>query len=164
MHDDEDLWQRVSETVEKIDRSRVRHTQTAHVPTTKPNIKKNNRPDSTTAQQTRVSNPIKSNRDVDAATMRRIKNGQIPIGAVLDLHGLSQDQAHIRVQSFIKNAVLNGERLVLIITGKGKGILKRALPLWLEEQSNAPHILKLMPAPHNKGGEGAFLLYLRRQR
>lgn len=165
---DDNLWQRVSETVEQIDRSRVRHTQKGHAPiaATQP-PSQSSQPVKRHITQTPVSTANSAHnpgREVDAATMRRIKNGQIPIEAVLDLHGLSQHQAHQKVQYFITMAVAAQQRLVLIITGKGKGVLKQALPHWLEDAALAHHILKLMPAPQNKGGEGAFLLYLRRQR
>jgi DNA-nicking Smr family endonuclease len=59
--------------------------------------------------------------------------------------------------------------MLLVVTGKGEGreeggVLRRLLPLWLEEGSHRGAILAIAPARRQHGGEGAFYLLLRRKR
>ena len=52
----------------------------------------------------------------------------------------------------------------MVITGKGnnnKGILKKEVPLWLNEKILADLLINYKPAPKNFGGEGALLLRIK---
>ena len=60
----------------------------------------------------------------------------LPIDARVDLHGMTQGEAHGLLLSFLHRAHASGLRYVLVITGKGasfgsEGVLKRAVPAWL---------------------------------
>ena len=60
----------------------------------------------------------------------------MPIDARVDLHGMTQGEAHGLLLSFLHRAHAGGLRYVLVITGKGasfgsEGVLKRAVPAWL---------------------------------
>ena len=71
---------------------------------------------------------------IDRLSARRMQRGQLPIEDRLDLHGLSQEQAHKKLNTFISRAVQQNFRHVLIITGKGRdghGILRQKVPAWL---------------------------------
>ena len=83
--------------------------------------------------------------------------------AALDLHGLTQAAAHAKLTRFIEEAVASGMRRVLIITGKGKAVLKEAVPRWLEAPRLRAHISAMGPAPREKGGEGALLVLLKKR-
>ncbi|MBU6235855.1 MAG: Smr/MutS family protein [Alphaproteobacteria bacterium] len=106
-------------------------------------------------------------REVDTRTRQRLERGQMQIEGVLDLHGMSQPEAHAALNSFILGAAGRGARCVLVITGKGRGgagILRARLPEWLEAPALVPHILQVTPARPNHGGGGAFYVLLRRIR
>jgi DNA-nicking Smr family endonuclease len=62
-----------------------------------------------------------------------------------------------------------GKRAVLIITGKGlrgegTGILRAAVPRWLNEAKLRALILSIAPAAPKDGGGGALYVLLKRQR
>jgi DNA-nicking Smr family endonuclease len=105
---------------------------------------------------------------VDRRLAERLKRGRLPIQSSLDLHGLTQAEAHAAVEGFIARAADRGLRTVLIVTGKGRrdggGILKTALPRWLNEASLRGHVLALAEARPEHGGAGALYVLLRRRR
>ncbi|MFZ4124484.1 MAG: Smr/MutS family protein [Rickettsiales bacterium] len=87
-----------------------------------------------------------------------------PIDATLDLHGMSEDAAHRALTRFMKTAIANEARTLLIITGKGKGILRAAVPKWLDVPSLRPFILALTYATPREGGEGAYRVLMKRKK
>ena len=84
--------------------------------------------------------------------------------ARLDLHGMTRNEAHKALETFLCTQKLRGTKCVLIITGKGHGkgeglgILKRKVPLWLEVSNIAR---SWSPASLRDGGEGALYVYLK---
>jgi DNA-nicking Smr family endonuclease len=104
---------------------------------------------------------------LDKRSEERLKRGQRPIDARLDLHGMTQAAAQAAVIGFVARALEHGQRCLLIITGKGGkqgGILRAALPHWLQASAFAPAILRHVPAALHHGGEGAFYVLLKRRR
>ena len=104
---------------------------------------------------------------IDGATRRRLAQGQIPIEARLDLHGLTAAQAERRLARFVDQAARTGARCVLVITGKGsegKGVLRRLVPLWLKTPPLSGQILAISQARQADGGGGALYVMLRRKR
>jgi DNA-nicking Smr family endonuclease len=105
---------------------------------------------------------------VDRRLADRLKRGRLPIDATLDLHGLTQSEAHAAVQGFVARAAERGRRTLLIVTGKGRrdgvGVLKSALPRWLNEAPVRDDILALAEARPEHGGSGAFYVLLRRRK
>lgn len=108
------------------------------------------------------------NPGLDRRTALRLKRGQLPIEARLDLHGLTQAVAHRELASFVARASTAGKRVLLIITGKGTkegtGVLRAAVPRWLTEAALRPSVLAMAPAQPKDGGDGALYLLLRRAR
>ncbi len=104
---------------------------------------------------------------IDGATRRRLAQGQMPIEARLDLHGLTAAQAERRLARFVDQAARTGVRCVLVITGKGsegKGVLRRLVPLWLKTAPLSGQILAISQARQADGGGGALYVMLRRKR
>ena len=106
---------------------------------------------------------------IDRASAERLKRGLHPIEARLDLHGRTQAKAHHALTAFIHSSSSAGRRCVLVITGRGlgptgPGVLKSAVPRWLEEVGLRRKILAIAPAQPRDGGAGAIYLLLRRQR
>ncbi len=106
---------------------------------------------------------------LDRRNAERLRRGQLPIEAVLDLHGMTQERAHRALDRFLAGAAASGIRCVLVITGKGRskeegGVLKREVPRWLNEPGLRPLVLAIATARPNHGGEGALYLLLKRRR
>jgi DNA-nicking Smr family endonuclease len=113
----------------------------------------------------------------DRKTSERLRKGKMPIDRRIDMHGMTQDQALETLRNVIVDAYETGQRLVLVITGKGggeeqaahwtdpqPGVLKRRLPEWLKTPPFDRIILETAPAKHRDGGQGAFYILLRRKR
>jgi len=104
---------------------------------------------------------------IDRATLARLKRGDLPISGRIDLHGMTQADAHAALDGFIGRAAGAGKRLLLVITGKGSdgdGILRRMLPRWINAGPHAARVLRIEPAHARHGGGGAWYVYLRRDR
>ena len=107
---------------------------------------------------------------VDRRLGQRLKRGQLPIEAKLDLHGMRRDDAHGELNAFLAWAQGQGKRCLLVITGKGRrtpleeerSVLKAMLPRWLNEPPNRNRILAFAHARPQHGGEGAFYVLLRK--
>ncbi len=102
---------------------------------------------------------------VDRATAERLKRGRRPVEASLDLHGMTQAEAHRALAAFIADSRAAGRRCVLVITGHGRlsgGVLKTAVPCWLEEPDLRRAVLAIAPAQPPHGGAGALYVLLRR--
>ena len=104
---------------------------------------------------------------LDKRTARRLKRGQLPVEARLDLHGKTQDQAHGALRSFIHESRMARRRCVLVITGKGSvasgkgGVLRQMVPRWLNEPALRRHIIAITNAPESSGGAGALYVLLK---
>ncbi len=102
---------------------------------------------------------------IDRATAERLKRGRYPVEAHLDLHGLTQAEAHRALAGFVAGSRARGRRCLLVITGHGRmsgGILKAAVPRWLGEPDLRRHVLAIAPAQPGAGGSGALYVLLRR--
>jgi DNA-nicking Smr family endonuclease len=106
---------------------------------------------------------------IDRANAERLKRGQHRIEDRLDLHGMTQAEAHRALATFVRNSRRAGFRCVLVITGRGlgpygPGVLKSMVPRWLEEAELRGYILAIARAQPRDGGTGALYLMLRRRR
>jgi DNA-nicking Smr family endonuclease len=106
---------------------------------------------------------------VDKRLAERLKRGQLTIEGMLDLHGLTQEEAHRQLDGFLAHAAHGGRRCVLVITGKGvwrseSGILKEMVPRWLNEAPNRARVLAIATAQPRHGGSGALYVLLKRRR
>jgi len=106
---------------------------------------------------------------LDKRTAQRLRRGQINVDAELDLHGLTQAKAHIALNQFLSRAHSCGQRCVLVITGKGAlsqggGILRKMVPLWLNQIPNRNLILSFSYSKPVDGGTGALYILLKRKR
>ena len=105
---------------------------------------------------------------IDRANAERLKRGLHRIEARLDLHGMTQAEAHGALSAFIAASRTAGRRCVLVITGRGlgqngPGVLKSSVPRWLEKPELRRHILAIATAQPQHGGPGASYLLLRRR-
>ena len=104
---------------------------------------------------------------LDRRTGERMKRGALPIEGRIDLHGMTRDQAQLRLFNFIVGAYEQGKRSILVITGKGQGgmgILKSEVPRWLNLPPIREKVLGFSYAQPKDGGDGALYVLLRRHR
>jgi DNA-nicking Smr family endonuclease len=117
--------------------------------------------------------------DFDRRKVRQIASGKVEVDARIDLHGSRQRDAHARLRAFLLTAHAKGHRTVLVITGKGgeaepadplgtlmgerqRGVLRRNVPLWLEEPDLRSIVLSYAQAGIRHGGAGALYVQLRK--
>ena len=101
---------------------------------------------------------------IDGRTQKRLFRGKVLVDRRVDLHGLTSVNAESKLKQFIETAAYDGCRCVLVITGKGAGVLRRHVPNWLKQPPLAPHVLALSEARPKDGGGGALYVLLRRKR
>lgn len=113
---------------------------------------------------------------MDRRAFARLKAGRVSPEARLDLHGMTLGQAHSALAAFILRSQTAGHRLVLVITGKGRGedgdgpiperrgVLRRQVPHWLHQPPLAGAVLQVATAHRRHGGDGAYYVCLRRLR
>lgn len=100
----------------------------------------------------------------DLSGQRKIRRGQSEIDARLDLHGHTQDTAHVELIDFLLRHAALGARCVLVITGKGRlgtGILRSRLFDWIDDPNLRPFIAGYAQAHPRHGGAGATYIFLR---
>ena len=104
---------------------------------------------------------------------QRLARGGAPIEARIDLHGLTQSEAHAALARFLRRAQADGVKFALVITGKGsrfgeagndRGVLRRQVPLWLRLPEFRPYVVGFEDAHTAHGGQGALYVRIRRAR
>jgi DNA-nicking Smr family endonuclease len=102
---------------------------------------------------------------------QKLARGSEPIDARIDLHGMTQADAHAALTHFLRGAQHDGARVVLVITGKGarnadphaeRGVLRRMVPHWLESAALRPYVVGFESAGAGHGREGALYVRVRR--
>ena len=107
---------------------------------------------------------------------RDLARGRAVVDSVLDLHGLTQAEAHHALRGFLVQAQIQDFRLVIVITGNGArlgrddadwphetGVLRRLVPHWLREPDLRSTVLGFEEAGPGHGGAGALYVRLRRR-
>lgn len=99
---------------------------------------------------------------------QRLARGRLAVDDTLDLHGYRQQEAHRVLRNFLTRAHARGAKLVLVVTGKGRtaaepGVLRRAVPLWLESPDLRSIVVGFGEATPTHGGSGALYVRLRRK-
>ncbi len=137
-----------------------------------------------TIKVTPTQQPLSS---LDRKTAQKVRRGRIEVDATVDLHGKTQDKAHRRLTNFVSTAWDRGYKVILVITGKGYtaedtsaiwardraedpftgrggGVLRTQVPLWLEEPPLRHMVHSIQTAHQTHGGSGAYYVFLRRRR
>ena len=121
-----------------------------------------------------VSSPKPPPVGLERRYKRKVAVGRIPVEGVLDLHGMTQAQAHVALHRFLVGAQRDGQRLVIVVTGKGMrdryhrtdaaepGVLRRAVPFWLRDGTLRSIVIGFEEAALGHGGAGALYVRLRR--
>jgi DNA-nicking Smr family endonuclease len=103
---------------------------------------------------------------IDRRTRQKLARGQDAIDARIDLHGMTQAQAHAALRRFLHRAQATCARFVLVVTGKGRnpdhGVLRRQVPVWLGLPEFRSLVVGFDKAHVGHGGEGALYVRVRR--
>jgi DNA-nicking Smr family endonuclease len=87
---------------------------------------------------------------------------------IIDLHGMTVEEAYNYLSRSIKDSYLRNNRTLLIITGKGSlnkpSILQQELPRWLTVTEISNYILQYEEAKQEDGGKGAKYVVLKRMK
>lgn len=140
---------------------------------------KSNMPSRAAAQRETSPPKLPSLVPLDRRTKQRVARGRDPIDARLDLHGMTQMQAHAALLRFLRRAQADGAKTVLVVTGKGfdarsrggepeadreRGVLRRQVPMWLALPEFRLLVVGFDDAHAGHGGRGALYVRLRRPR
>ena len=112
---------------------------------------------------------------LDRKVKTALRRGVRAVDAVIDLHGMRQDEAHGALLAFLRRSQAAGHTIVLVVTGKGaaasdgfsfeeRGVLRRVVPHWLRLPDVRPLVLGFEEAARHHGGGGALYVRLRRRR
>lgn len=115
-----------------------------------------------------VSNPGAA---IGRKMLRKLRRGVREFDQTLDLHGMTESEAHRRLKDFLVRSQSAGAQLVLVITGRGegvsshefapkRGILRKNVPEWLRSYRNL--VSGFEEAPPRLGGGGALFVRLKR--
>ncbi len=124
------------------------------------------------ARPVRVEPPKKAvpGTTLDASWDRRLARGLVGPDRSLDLHGHNLARAWDLLDRRLGEAVADGARLLLLITGKppsdrsGRGAIRAAVGGWLAASPHAGDIAAVRNAHARHGGAGALYIVLRRRR
>ncbi|WP_455373905.1 Smr/MutS family protein [Limibacillus halophilus] len=178
--EDQELWSRVAKSVRPLKKETKAAEPSESGPESgkaPPKVKKKAAPRPRQdplvplAMPKREPKPLDPSRlhDIDGRNAERLRRGQMPIEAVLDLHGHRQHEAHESLNRFLASAQAADKRCILVITGKGRigeesGVLRKRLGDWLNESGNRGRVLAFAQAQPKHGGAGAFYVLLKRRR
>jgi DNA-nicking Smr family endonuclease len=101
---------------------------------------------------------------------QKLARGHETVDARIDLHGMTQTEAHAALRSLLQRSQAKGAKFVLVITGKGvpnsalngRGVLRRQVPLWLALPEFRRYVAGFDVASASHGGEGALYVRLRK--
>lgn len=93
---------------------------------------------------------------------KKLRRGRARPEGKLDLHGMTRQQAFHILHRYIDTARERGKRVVLVVTGKGGGILKREVPMWLSQGELGQQVISFYSAGPADGGEGALYVVLKK--
>ncbi len=107
---------------------------------------------------------------LDLRLLQRLRRGEFACQGHLDLHGCTWEQAKLRVDAFLTQALRDGKRCVLIVHGRGRNskdqvpVLKSRLTTYLSRSRWSRALLAFCSARPVDGGPGATYVLLRRRR
>jgi DNA-nicking Smr family endonuclease len=94
----------------------------------------------------------------DPHLAKNLKRGDYQPAVVLDLHGLSQQDAKVELAGLLDYCQREHFNCACIVHGKGSGLLARKVPNWLIQH---PNVRAFHTAPTHWGRDGALLVLLK---
>jgi DNA-nicking Smr family endonuclease len=106
---------------------------------------------------------------IDARVLRRLRAGEYPVDATLDLHGRAREEATRALERSVQAARAAGHRCLLVIHGRGNHsdaegpVLRPVVWDWLGgARASRAAVMAFASAPAGLGGAGATLVLLRK--
>jgi len=102
-----------------------------------------------------------------ARRMKQLKRGKLIPEATLDLHGVQRADVAGKIGFFLQDAVYQGWRTVLVVTGKGlhsedgEAVLRSEAERYLGNEGRK-WVVEWGRAPRQYGGSGALVVFLRK--
>ena len=174
--DELELWRHVAQSVRPIKSKRRPAPPKEPAPSAPPAKPKSAKPAAPPVSPAKPQPPTKHHElthglshGIDRRQAERFRKGKLTIEGKIDLHGRTQQDAHDDLLAFLRRAHAAGKRNVLVVTGKGMttsktGILRQAVPRWLNEPAFRSLVLAFDYAEPQHGGEGALYVLLKRVR
>jgi DNA-nicking Smr family endonuclease len=163
--DEQHIWRQVARSVVPLRRAKALEAVDHAAPQPAPRPRA-----ASTAPPVAAAHPVAPPRlaPIDRRARQKLARGRDAIDARIDLHGLTQAQAHAALRRFLHNAQAADARYVLVVTGKGRdpdhGVLRRQVPLWLGLPEFRTLVVGFDTAHIGHGGEGALYVQVRRRR
>ncbi|MES2441486.1 MAG: Smr/MutS family protein [Pseudomonadota bacterium] len=174
------LWKRVIESVKPIRPAKVEAAAEASKPLpfrggvgvgpislTEPSAKR-------TGPSPKGEGLKKDANTLDGSWDRRLARGLVAPESSIDLHGHNLSSAYDRLDRGLEQAVAQGDRVLLLITGKppapdserphSRGAIRAAVGDWLKASRFSDRIAAVRGAHPRHGGSGALYIVLRRPR
>ena len=113
---------------------------------------------------------------LDGSWDKSIATGRIHPDHIIDLHGHNLAAAHHRLDRGLDDAIRDGARVILLVTGRAptrntsrmdlplRGIIRASVGDWLAASRHRSMIAAIRNAHPRHGGAGALYLILRRKR
>lgn len=111
---------------------------------------------------------------LDGGWDRRLSRGMVSPDSSIDLHGHTLASAHSALDRGLAQAIMRGDRLLLLVTGKppradaerpfARGVIRAAVGDWLASSVHHDRIAAVRNAHPRHGGQGALYIVLRRNR
>lgn len=173
------LWQRVTATVRPIAHrtSRTSVAQIADAPSAPSPARKGRVPPPRVPAATAVAQQKPLPDSLDGGWDRRLRRGAAQPDWTIDLHGHTLDSARRLLDNALDQALAEGVRVMLIITGKPprpddrglegqprRGLIRASIGQWLQSSRHASRIAAIRNAHPRHGGAGALYIILRRKR
>lgn len=113
---------------------------------------------------------------LDGSWDKRIGTGAVVPERTIDLHGYNLAAAHQRLDRGLAEAIRDGVRVILLITGRAprsgasridlplRGIIRESVGDWLAASPHRAEVAAVRGAHPRHGGAGALYIVLRRSR
>lgn len=177
------LWEQVAATANPLHVKRKRRATTEAEAICEPSedapkAEKLRQPPSLTATAIHAPKPkapsIPALAPLERRQRQKLSRGSGRVDARIDLHGLTQAEAHARLAGFLRMAQTQGHQLIIVITGKGgpagsptlegRGILRRVVPQWLALPEFRTFVVGFEEAHRGHGGAGALYVRIRKRK
>jgi DNA-nicking Smr family endonuclease len=172
--DEAALWAKVTETIRPLSREPLTSNDAiasapAARPVPPPIARRQKGPAPAITNAKPAGNPQISN-NLDSHWDRRLRSGSIEPDRIVDLHGHNLDTAWQAIDGALERAVVNQERVLLLITGHARpgeppvqrGRIRAAVDDWLVHSRHREKIAAVRGAHRRHGGGGSLYVILRR--
>jgi DNA-nicking Smr family endonuclease len=95
--------------------------------------------------------------EADSHEVKRLRRGDYPPELILDLHGITKEEAKHEIAALLHAAQKQHVYCVAIMHGKGTYALKKSIPNWLIQH---PAVTGFHQAPKEWGGQAALLVLI----